>query len=83
MHKLKKAAAVAAMVGGMGLVGGGVAQACEKDGDPYPGAVAIGNLQAVECGQAFESGDITLTPGAGDFEAETGNQCTVIGSVED
>ncbi|MBC9725150.1 hypothetical protein H8R17_09300 [Streptomyces sp. TRM68367] len=84
MHKLKKAAALAAMVGGMGLVGGGVAHACgDKTGDPHPSDVAIGNLQSVQCEQSFEAGAIALTGGAGDTEANTGNFCTVAGSVED
>ncbi|MBC9725149.1 hypothetical protein [Streptomyces sp. TRM68367] len=80
MHKLKKAAAVAAVVGGMGLVGGGVAHA-DGYGDPYPGDAFIDNVQVVDCEQSFESDAITLTPGAGtgDLDANTGNFCTVIG----
>ncbi|GAB2743269.1 hypothetical protein [Streptomyces bullii] len=78
MQKLKRAAAVAALVGGMGLVGGGVAQANGYDG-PYPGDVFVDNLQVVDCEQSFEAGDITVTPGTGDLDADTGNFCTVIG----
>ncbi|MBC9725151.1 hypothetical protein [Streptomyces sp. TRM68367] len=83
MHKLKKAAAVAAMVGGMGLVGGGVAHADGGHGYGDPFDLFINNVQAVDCEQSFESGAIALTGGAGDTEANTGNFCTVVGSVED
>ncbi|GAB2743258.1 hypothetical protein [Streptomyces bullii] len=82
MQKLKKAAAVAAMVGGMGLVGGGIAHAGGHDYDD-PFDVFVNNVQAVECEQSFESGAITIGGGEGSTEANTGNFCTVIGSVED
>lgn len=78
MQKLKRAAAVAALVGGMGLVGGGVAHANDYDG-PFPGDVFVDNLQVVDCEQSFESDAIGVTGGAGDTEANTGNFCTVIG----
>ncbi|CAM5663949.1 hypothetical protein SALBM311S_04446 [Streptomyces alboniger] len=83
MHKFKKAAAVAAMVGGLGLVGGGVASANggHDYDDPFGGAVD--NLQVVDCEQSFDGGTvgITLPPIAGDGDQNTGNFCTVIGSV--
>ncbi|HZF89969.1 hypothetical protein [Streptomyces sp.] len=85
MDKLKKAAAVAVMVGGMAL-GGGVAHA--GDGHDYKdaGDVIIGNLQAVECNQEFDGGvafvpaQVTVT---GDNTQVIGNFCTVVGPVED
>ena len=84
MHKLKRAAAVAAMVGGISLVGGGVASAGGYD-DPYP--VIIGNLQKVDCEQAFEGGGPLLDTGGGaltgDTEVVQANACTVAGSIED
>lgn len=85
MHKLKRAAAVAAMVGGIGLAGGGVASAGDYD-DPYPyPGVAIENFQDVECDQAFDAGAaFTNTPAVGgDNDQNIGNFCTVIGDVED
>ncbi|MFI5678176.1 hypothetical protein [Streptomyces cellulosae] len=86
MQKLKKAAAVAVMVGGLGLVGGGVASAHgghDYDDSPF----AVDNLQVVKCDQTFEGGTLTLpaitgTVG-GDNNSNTGNFCTVIGSIED
>ncbi|MFF8228870.1 hypothetical protein [Streptomyces caelestis] len=85
MDKLKKAAAVAVMVGGMAL-GGGVAHA--DGGHDYKDAadIIIGNLQSVNCEQ--EVGDVTAVPvGVGvDGESTTvigNNFCTVIGSIED
>ena len=86
MNKLKKAAAVVAMVGGLGLAGSGVASA---DGghdhdDPFP--FAIDNLQVVNCEQAFESGAaFTASPapvGGGDVEQNIGNFCSAV-NVED
>jgi len=85
MDKLKKAAAVAVMVGGMAL-GGGVAHA--DGGDDYKGVgdIIIGNLQAVECNQEFDGGlafapiQATVT---GDNTQVIGNFCTVVGPVED
>ncbi|WP_229914410.1 hypothetical protein [Streptomyces capitiformicae] len=85
MHKLKKAAAVAAMVGGISLAGGGVASAGDYD-DPYPyPGVAIENLQVVECDQTFEPNTSAITGGAagGDNQTNVGNFCTVVGEVED
>ncbi|MDL5201667.1 hypothetical protein [Streptomyces sp. ALI-76-A] len=86
MHKLKKAAAVAVMVGGMGLVGGGVASA---DGghdydEKFP--FAVNNLQVVDCEQDFDGGLLfTNAPvtAVGDNTQNIGNFCTVIGSIED
>jgi hypothetical protein len=91
MHKLKKAAAVAVMVGGIGLIGGGVASA---HGGGYDDPFAIDNLQAVDCEQSFDAGGtppvgaIPGVPGISivggdDQEANVGNFCTVIGSIED
>ncbi|GGX86120.1 hypothetical protein [Streptomyces anandii] len=73
MNKLKKAAAVAVMVGGIGLAGGGVASA--DDGN---------NLQGVECEQSFDGGTaFAPVVGAvtGDNNESIGNFCTVIGSI--
>ncbi|MEV0978227.1 hypothetical protein [Streptomyces sp. NPDC049915] len=79
MQKLKKVAAVAVMVGGMGLVGGGVASA---DDGPY----SVDNLQVVKCEQSFDAGaGFVNTPdvSTGDNTENIGNFCTVIGSIED
>ncbi|WP_369222828.1 hypothetical protein AB5J52_16780 [Streptomyces sp. R39] len=54
MQKLKKAAAVAVMVGGIGLAGGGIANAAGCD-DPSP-EVAVNNLQVADCRQSFQGG---------------------------
>ncbi|MFI5678175.1 hypothetical protein [Streptomyces cellulosae] len=85
MQKLKKAAAVAVMVGGLGLVGGGVASAHGgHDYDDIP--FAANNLQIVDCEQNFDGADIGLGGiGAvtGDNNVNTGNFCTVIGSIDD
>jgi hypothetical protein len=89
MHKLKTVAAVAVMVGGIGLVGSGVASANGQSyNDPYPHDFAVNNLQVVDCDQDFDGGaggiDIGLPVGStGDQEANVGNFCTVIGSIED
>ncbi|CAM5428896.1 Secreted protein OS=Streptomyces aurantiogriseus OX=66870 GN=GCM10010251_70830 PE=4 SV=1 [Streptomyces aurantiogriseus] len=85
MNKLKKAAAVAVMVGGLGLVGSGVASATggHDYDDPFP--FAIDNLQVVDCEQEF-AGGAAFAPGVGavggDSQSNIGNFCTVIGSVE-
>ena len=88
MHKLKKAAAVAVMVGGIGLVGGGVANASAGHYDePYPGDVAINNLQVVTCDQDFDGGSASIVPPVGttvpsiggDVEQNVGNFCTAVG----
>ncbi|MEU0075831.1 hypothetical protein ABZ027_40855 [Streptomyces sp. NPDC006332] len=85
MYKFKKVAAVAAMVGGLGLVGGGVASA--NGGHDYDEGVPFGvnNLQVVDCEQDFSTTLFTNTPAAvgGDREQSIGNFCTVIGSIED
>jgi hypothetical protein len=86
MQKLKKVAAVAVMVGGLGLAGGGVASA--NGGHDYDEQfpVAVDNLQVVDCEQAFETGALfTNVPAvaAGDNTQNIGNFCTVIGSIED
>ena len=79
MHKLKKAAAVAVMVGGIGLVGGGVASAHDYD-DEIP---QVNNLQVVDCEQTFDAGNgPVVTGGLEDNTANIGNFCTVIGDVE-
>jgi hypothetical protein len=87
MQKLKKAAAVAVMVGGLGLIGGGVASA--SGGHDYDGDVpfAVDNLQVVDCDQEFDAGAAFLPIGpvavTGDNNENIGNFCTVIGSIED
>ncbi|MGW0844457.1 hypothetical protein ACWD26_30835 [Streptomyces sp. NPDC002787] len=84
MNKLKKTAAVVAMVGGLGLAGGGVANANggHDYDDPFP--FAINNLQVVECEQAFDGGAaFTATPATtGDVEQNIGNFCAAV-NVED
>lgn len=83
MQKLKRAAAVAVMVGGIALVGGGVASASgghDYDG-PYPHG--IDNLQVVECEQEFDAGAAFTNLGpAVDGDQNIGNFCTVIGEVD-
>ncbi|MFF6780031.1 hypothetical protein [Streptomyces sp. NPDC012510] len=85
MNKLKKAAAVAVMVGGLGLAGGGVASANgghEYD-DPFP--FAVDNLQVVECEQSFDGGlafGAVPTTTGGDVEQNIGNFCSAV-NVED
>ncbi|MFF0157590.1 hypothetical protein ACFYRY_08620 [Streptomyces sp. NPDC005263] len=84
MHKFKKAAAVAAMVGGLGLVGSGVASA--NGGHDYddPFDFAVNNLQVVNCDQEFDGGLAFAPVGSttGDTEQNIGNFCTVIGSID-
>ncbi|WSQ06611.1 hypothetical protein OG604_01900 [Streptomyces sp. NBC_01231] len=78
MHKFKKAAAVAAMVGGLGLVSSGVASAND---DPFD----INKLQIVDCEQNFDGADVASIPVGsvlGDTNQNIGNFCTVIGSVD-
>ncbi|MDQ1029148.1 hypothetical protein QF035_006730 [Streptomyces umbrinus] len=84
MNKLKKAAAVAVMVGGLGLAGGGVASASgggDYD-DPFP--FAVDNLQVVECEQTFDAGTgfIASPVAGGDVEQNIGNFCSAV-NVED
>lgn len=79
MHKFKKAAAVALMVGGIGLAGGGVASASggHSAGDPFPG-VAVDNLQVLHCDQEFDAGAaFAPVTGAvtGDNSQNVGNFC--------
>ncbi|MEU9240814.1 hypothetical protein [Streptomyces sp. NPDC048385] len=72
MQKLKKAAAVALMVGGIGVVGGGVASA--NDG-PH---VIVDNLQVARCHQEFSGGTAFAPVGgavAGDEHQNIGNFC--------
>ncbi len=91
MQSLRKAAAVVVAVGGLGLVGSGIASAAggHSYDDPFPYDAPIENLQAVECEQSFEVGSGIPTeppvPGVagGDNETNVGNFCTVIGSVGD
>ena len=84
MNKLKKTAAVAAMVGGLGLVGGGVASA--NGGHDYDGPYAVDNLQVVECDQAFDGGTAfapsNLAAVGGDVTQKFGNFCSAV-NVED
>ncbi|WP_308310672.1 hypothetical protein [Streptomyces sp. GbtcB6] len=79
MQKLKKVAAVALMAGGIGLVGGGVANAgAAHCNDPRPDGVAINNLQLADCRQSFDGG-VAFAPvnGAttGDLNQNIGNAC--------
>ncbi|WP_338898215.1 hypothetical protein WBG99_23575 [Streptomyces sp. TG1A-60] len=84
MNKFKRAAAVAAMVGGLGLAGGGVASANGGDYYDVPFPFAVGNLQVVECDQEFDGGAAfaPIATATGDVEQNIGNFCTVIGSVD-
>ncbi|WSQ15514.1 hypothetical protein OG604_16915 [Streptomyces sp. NBC_01231] len=81
MHKFKKAAAVAAMVGGLGLVGSGVASA--NGGHDYDDPFDVNNLQVVDCQQDFDAGTAFIPVGSalGDTNQNIGNFCTVIGSI--
>ncbi len=82
MHKLKKAAAVVAMVGGIGLAGGGVAHADGGYGHDGPNPF-IDNLQVVKCDQAFDAGDAFVGPVAGgENNSNIGNFCTTVGSID-
>ncbi|MEW2609122.1 hypothetical protein AB0937_02715 [Streptomyces sp. NPDC047880] len=85
MHKFKKAAALAVMVGGIGLAGGGVASANGGySSDPFPG-VAVENLQVLQCEQEFDAGAaFAPVTGAvtGDNDQNTGNFCAQV-AVED
>ena len=84
MNKLKKAAAVAVMVGGLGLVGGGVASAHGGDYDD-PFGSAIDNLQIVDCEQSFDATAFApANVGAlgGDVTQKFGNFCSA-SNVED
>ncbi|WP_338898216.1 hypothetical protein WBG99_23580 [Streptomyces sp. TG1A-60] len=86
MNKFKRAAAVAAMVGGLGLAGGGVASANGGDYYDVPFPFAVDNLQVVECDQEFDGGaavEAPVTPTVGgDLEQNIGNFCTVVGSID-
>jgi K+-transporting ATPase A subunit len=84
MHKFKKAAAVAAMVGGLGLVGGGVASANGGHDYDEPADFAVNNLQVVDCEQTFDGGLAFAPIGSvtGDTDQNIGNFCTVIGSID-
>ncbi|MDQ0601617.1 hypothetical protein QF037_005962 [Streptomyces canus] len=84
MNKLKKAAAVAVMVGGLGLVGGGVASASGGHDYDDPFGPAIDNLQIVECDQTFDGGTLFTAspPVGGDAEQNIGNFCSAV-NVED
>ncbi|MDQ0930679.1 hypothetical protein [Streptomyces turgidiscabies] len=85
MNKLKKAAAVAVMVGGLGLVGGGVASASGGDYDD-PFGSAVDNLQIVECEQSFDGGTAFAAAPIGDVgggvEQSIGNFCSA-SNIED
>ncbi|MGW0843661.1 hypothetical protein ACWD26_26645 [Streptomyces sp. NPDC002787] len=84
MNKLKKTAAVVAMVGGLGLAGGGVASADGRDG--HDGPFAVDNLQVVKCEQSFDAGELftagPVEPLGGDVEQNIGNFCAAV-NVED
>ncbi|MDX3454726.1 hypothetical protein PV396_22745 [Streptomyces sp. ME02-8801-2C] len=84
MNKLKKAAAVAVMVSGLGLVGGGVASA--NGGHDYddPFGSAIDNLQIVECDQTFDGGSLFTAspPITGDGEQKIGNFCSAVNTED-
>jgi hypothetical protein len=88
MHKFKKAAAVAAMVGGLGLVGSGVASAHGGHDYDDPFGLAVDNLQVVNCDQEFNGGTNVLPPllpsisAGGTNNQNIGTFCTVIGSVD-
>jgi hypothetical protein len=86
MQKLKKAAAVALMVGGLGLVGGGVASAQGGHDHDEQLPAAVDNLQVVDCEQDFDGGlafaQAELAVGT-DNNQNIGNFCRVIGSIED
>ncbi|MET7688845.1 hypothetical protein ABZT06_12865 [Streptomyces sp. NPDC005483] len=87
MQKLKNVAAVAVMVGGLGLVGGGVANAHSGHGHDGDFPSAVDNLQVVSCDQELETGatfaPATGSEGVGGGSGEnSGKFCTVIGSVE-
>ena len=78
MRKLKKVAAVAAMVGGLGLIGTGMASASDGDDAPPP------PRQAVDCEQSFDAGEAHnhFGPGTGDETVNEGNFCAAIGSID-
>ncbi|MDQ0930680.1 hypothetical protein [Streptomyces turgidiscabies] len=83
MNKLKKTAAVVAMVGGLGLVGSGVASA--NGGHDYDGPFAVDNLQVVKCKQSFDGGTLFAAAPAittGDVKQHIGNFCSAV-NVED
>jgi len=82
MQKLKKVAAVAAMVGGLGLIGTGVASA--HGGHDYDDPFKIDNLQVVKCHQDYDAGAAHTHTGptvSGDEHSNEGNFCTVIGHI--
>ncbi|WP_107436314.1 hypothetical protein [Streptomyces hyaluromycini] len=73
MQKLKKAAAVALMVSGIGIAGGGIASA--NDGPE----VAIDNLQVARCHQTFDTGAVFAPANVattGDLNQNIGNFCS-------
>ncbi|MGW7048167.1 hypothetical protein ACWGDT_36905 [Streptomyces avermitilis] len=85
MNKIKKAAAVAVMVGGMAL-GGGAAHAAGGHGLDDPADIIIGNLQAVNCHQDFAGGAAFAPVQGASTEGNSqniGNFCTVVGPVYD
>ncbi|MET7855186.1 hypothetical protein AB0D78_41195 [Streptomyces avermitilis] len=85
MNKIKKAAAVAVMAGGMAL-GGGAAHAAGGHGLDDPAGVIIGNLQTVNCHQEFEGGAAFAPVQGASTEGNTqniGSFCTVVGPVYD
>ncbi|MDX3454727.1 hypothetical protein PV396_22750 [Streptomyces sp. ME02-8801-2C] len=82
MNKLKKTAAVVAMVGGLGLVGGGVASA--HDGLDYDGPFVADNLQVVECEQSFDGGTAfsAIPTIGGEGEQSIGNFCSAVNTED-
>ncbi|WP_371580176.1 hypothetical protein [Streptomyces sp. NBC_01314] len=85
MNKLKKVAAVAAMVGGLGLAGGGVASANGGEySDPFPFA---DNLQITDCRSSTDVTQIVSIPinvsvGGDASQAFGNNLCQPIGSID-
>ncbi|WP_337662839.1 hypothetical protein [Streptomyces cellulosae] len=75
MQKLKKVAAVAVMVGGIGVVGSGVASA----GD---GPFLVDNVQVLECQQSFDGGlafaPVNPATVGGDNTQNIGNFCAQV-----
>ncbi|UUU22209.1 hypothetical protein [Streptomyces sp. DSM 40750] len=80
MNKLKKTAALVAVVGGLGLVGSGVASA---NGGPFPVAE---NLQVVGCEQTFAGGTGSAASPVdigGEAESRIGSSCFTAVDAED
>jgi hypothetical protein len=70
-----------AAIGGIGLAGAGIAQACDGEQPPH---TAIDNAQSLECEQEFTSSSL-LTVSVpisvlGESVSNVGNFCTLVGS---